>query len=238
MKGEITVLMCDMDGERNSITEKYLKKRGFRIINRECGNKIGSISPDICLFGVSGSGDGALNNIIALKSNYPDMKIIVLSYSSSPMMCSDLIDAGVDKYVLMPVSMDELLRLIFDVFGYSKCFEYEVFIAEFMSARGFKVNTSGFRYLCTAAALCICEPDCLDHVMDGIYKRLAEIHSVRVQVIERAMRHESLLAFQNGSDIKIAGSRIIGSHERPFSNTELICMVADSFSEHYKLFEN
>lgn len=241
MKKSLKVLIGDNSVELGMVFSKNLKNFGCETICRRneprlLFDTIASESPDVLIYSVSGTADASAKLISRIKSEYPRIKVIAVSYISSQSLCRRLILSGADRYILMPVTMRELHAAIIECGRDEKTFEFDTSIEEFMIAKGFPVHIKGFHYLCTGIALALMNPAYTSDITGALYSKIAEIHGVKPSLVERALRHLANVISVSGAD-----RLLIGRNERwsvkTLTNYELICLSADAFASKYKIFE-
>ncbi len=104
---------------------------------------------------------------------------------------------------------------------------------------GVPANLQGFRYLRSAIAKVIEDPELLNAVTKKMYPTIAKIYDVAPTVIERSIRHSIEVAFnRKGVDgiNKLFNCEVCDCHYKP-SNSELIAILGEKISSEIKAME-
>lgn len=240
MKNRIRVLIDDNSVELGMTFSKYLSNMGCETMCRRSGSRqlydeIVADKPDVVMLSISSYVTGAEELSAQLKSDFPNIKIIALSYISSRSLCCKLLEAGVDRCILMPASMREIYRTIVEISESGRVFEFEAAISGFLASRGFPLQLSGLRYLCTCVGYSLVNPDYISDITKTLYKKVAEAYNVTPDIVERSLRNAADVILKTGVDKQLLGSSFIGN--RRLTNYELICAAADAFAKEYGIFD-
>ena len=169
-------------------------------------------------------------NISEIKRYFPDLPVIVVSYSSVYKICRKFIDAGAEKCIVMPVKINSICKIIMKtISSYRVCIPE---IDDFMNSFNFPRHLNGFYYLCNAVELCVISPDRLSNIISEVYEPVGNRFGIGTEIVERSLRYFSKVA----SDKGLFGS--LFGNEKDFrpSNHELICYLADNFVNRFDIY--
>lgn len=236
------ILIGDNSDDMIKIYMKFLSSKGYDIICRRCSydllyTVVSEEKPDILILPVTGVGIDSVEFVFRIKRNFRNVRIIVLSYVTSPVICHRLIAAGIERYVRMPVTIDELIYVINEPPQDTRELFVEPFASDFLEECGFRDTSGSFDFLCAAITACLKNPDLLTDVTALLYPELADAYDTEANIIERIIRHETENIFRNEKILPFLEERIIGSSNERLTNSELIAAAADAFVEKYRLFD-
>lgn len=240
MEKLIKVLIGDNSVELGMAFSKYLRKLGIDTLCRRNNirllySEIAEEKPDFVILSIASPDSEAVDFIKLLKSDFPNIKIIVVSYISSPKLRRRIVMNGAERCILMPVSMHELYAAIEDAAGYEKLFEFDGLLFEFLISIGIKPHINGFRYLSAGIGFIIMEPDLTSDITGALYKKIADACNVEPSHVERSLRHVAVMMHSGGADKALVGEAAVRGGR--LTNYELICAAADAFAKEYGIFE-
>lgn len=240
MEKLIKVLIGDNSVELGMAFSKYLRKLGIDTLCRRNNirllyNEIAEEKPDFVILSIASPDINEIDFIKRLKSDFPKIKIIAVSYISSPKLRRRIIMNGAERCILMPVSMNELYAALEDTAGYKKLFEFDSLLLEFLISIGVKSHINGFRYLSAGVGFIIIDPDLTSDITGALYKKIADACNVEPSHVERSLRHVSVMLHSSGADKALVGEEAV--RDRRLTNYELICAVADAFAKEYGIFD-
>ncbi len=235
------IIIGDDSEDIGRVFEKYLNTVGYaaECVRNDCDliyDTVREELPDIVILSVNLIENRIAELTLKIKTRLPKIKVIVLSYVASPKLCSNIINSGAERCVVMPVTLHELGNLLEDVLRDRYIFDFDPVIMDFLVSFGVKKNVSGFRYLCTAVGLCLMNPEYTSDITKKLYGRIAELHETQPQLVERSLRHLCDAMHKDGSDKRILGGRIMGILDKRLTNAELIIGVTDVFAERFNLY--
>lgn len=177
-----------------------------------------------------GNETGTIECISEIKKRFSELPVIVVSYNSVYRICRKFIDAGAEKCIVMPVTINNICKIIMKIISDTKICISE--IADFMDSFNFPRNLNGFYYLCSAVEMCVIKPDRLSDIISEIYEPVAESFGVSTGLVERSIRHFSKVSYEKGL---FENFFVNGRNFRP-SNHELICALSDIFVSRFDIY--
>lgn len=169
-------------------------------------------------------------SIVEIKKHFPESAIVAVSYNSAYRVCRTFIDAGAEKCIVMPASVNNVCQIVLKLLTGNSVYLPE--IAGFVDRYNFPRHLNGFYYLCVAVELCVISPDRLSNIMSGIYEPVAERFGTGTECVERSLRHFS----KNLSEYGLLDDFFRNRQNFRPSNHELICAVADAFVRHFDIY--
>lgn len=235
------IMIGDDSEDIGRVFERYLKAVGYNAecIRNDCDLIYGAVcdmQPDIVILSVTLTENRIAELTMKIKTSFPKVKVVVLTYVASPKLCREITDSGAERCVVMPVSLHELGCLLGDVMRDKYIFDFDPIIIDFLAGFGFRKNMAGFRYLCTAVGLCLLNPEYAADITRSLYVKIAELHDTQPSLVERSLRHLCESVHKSGADEKMLCDRIIGSFDKRLTNAELIIGVTDVFAERFNLY--
>ena len=227
---KINVIVCDNTEPICRYIAKKLLKAGINAVCSRCGHddvyrSIAEVQPTVIILMVYNA-DDTYDFIAELKEKYPDIHIFTGAYSSIMDVHYKLIEYGADYSFFMPVNSELLIDAIFQTIAKEKKSPFEEVIEEYLTEVGFSPKLNGFRYLSAAIEMCFNEPELLSGKVCEIYSRIAEKFRTEAKLVERSLRTLSEKAHSEGA--------LSLFYDRKPSNSELICIVCDSFMQYIK----
>ena len=116
MSGDTHVLVVDDDARLRALLSRYLAEQGFRVTTAghasEARDKLRVIQPDLLVLDVMMPGETGLSLTSALRTDRPDLPILLLTARGAPEDRIAGFEAGADDYLGKPFEPYELvLRL-------------------------------------------------------------------------------------------------------------------------------
>lgn len=232
------ILICDNSYEFGRILYKRLEDAGYKPVCRRNDlnalyDEIILIKPEAVILSITSTNENIITFVLNITKLIPDIKIIAVTFISSRLFNQKLIDNGVCRCILMPAAMNEICNAVSEEINCNLPSTTESLIASFLIGKNVPSHTKGFKYLCNAIELCIENPDYISDITNGLYNKIAEKNNTNPQLIERSIRHVTLLISENGAVDNFTNSE--QHNEIQLTNSELICLAADGFVEKYGL---
>lgn len=239
MEKSLKVLIGDNTFAFGRMFSKYLEIMGYAGICRRSEYKklmseIVSETPDVLLLNLNDADKATVKFIKDVKQRFPRVTLIICTYRIASEFTGALFKAGIDRYVIMPVEMCELCKIITDAVLSRYSFRLESEAEVFFAGMGIPKEHRGFDYLCTGVCLCIMDYTLLENINDVLYAKLAKIYKTTVSQTEMALRRLSDEIKNTGAAKKLIG--ISFESEERLTNYELITSAADAFADKYDLF--
>ena len=234
------VLIGDNSVELGMAFSKYLRNMGVDTLCRRNDinllyNEIAAEKPDFAILTIAAPDSRTVGLIRRIKSDFPETKVIAVSYISSQKLCRETVLNGAERCIVMPVSMNELYSAITESEASAGIFKFDPAVYEYLSSVGIPSHISGYRYLGIAVCLCVMNPDYTSDITGGLYKKIAEIYDVSPAQVERSLRHVSVIMSSRGIDKALVGEKSVNG--RRLTNYELICAATDGFARKYSIFD-
>lgn len=120
--GSLRVLIVDDEAELVSALTERLALRGFEaegvtdgpaaLARLAADGADAAERPDVVVVDVKMPGMGGLELVRAIRSSYPDMRIVLITGHSSVREAEEGMGLGVFEYLVKPVPIDELVRVL------------------------------------------------------------------------------------------------------------------------------
>lgn len=218
------------------ILSKRFKELGFEV--SYCSNSypkldaaLSEFLPDGLVFFVTNEREELFSFIERTVRLYPQMKIFAISYMSSVRLRERLLEMGVYRYFLMPVTTNYICMAVMESVLPEEQLLYLPEIVEFLIHKGIYHYITGFFYMCTAIEISITRPELLSAMTEKFYPMIAEKHNVSSAFVECSLRRLGESAAGKG----VTFSGYVGTY--PMSNHDMISAAADEFVGKYNIFK-
>lgn len=158
-----------------------------------------SIKVDVVLVDLVMPGNDGFYMLEELERLRPNKPIcIMVSALNAPHIISRAAELGADHFVLKPFDMDQLFKRITEISRYKNQNVVESrpparraddFIQGILDGLPLSHALMGYRYIRTAARMCIEDPSMLDAITKQLYPQIAAKHKSSPTRVERAIRH-------------------------------------------------
>lgn len=242
LNDSIRVLIGDDTANLGRILKIVLSRRGFTV--RYCRSDYESVCNELSLFKPAAlllcaeqSAAIQAEFIRRIKEELPSLRIIMMSFSYSPEAYSLLAGAGINSYVIMPVTARELEKIIVEHTLSPGIEVINHFLIQFMKDNQLAEDSVHFSRLCTAVACSIAHPEFLDNMKERLYTYVAGRYGTTGSIIEHSIRSEARRLYELISISEIGCGRISFKSDGRLTSRELICIIADAFVSEYGLFD-
>lgn len=163
-------------------------------------------------------------------------KTIVLTGYQSSDMVTEVLEFGVNYFMLKPFSLSDLERRILKIFEVK---EHKVLdlqsqtlqmrITDMLHNLGMPSNVKGYHYIRESILLIVEKPDLLGSVTKELYPEIAERFHSTASRVERSMRHAIEISFTRGNleVIEDIFRFSMDSEKAKPTNSEFISMIAE-----------
>ena len=251
METKIRVLIADPNEDFRLLMTDILSREGDMKVAGTAADgvdalaKIESLQPDVVLLDLvlpRLDGLGVLRKLAGRKAP----PVLVLTEFVNSVVVSSCAELGAAYFLAKPCDTDELLQTLRQcalmanrngtLSGASGRLTeprmdgpLENVVTEALHELGVPPHIKGYQYIREAIILTINDINVIDAVTKVLYPEIAKKFSTTSSRVERAIRHATLRAWDNGSaeaQQKYFGRSMAGGGSRP-SNSEFIAVVAD-----------
>lgn len=193
----------------------------------ELAGKCAEYKPDALVFFVTSESEELFSFVDKMVSEYPNMKIFVLSYVKSFQMRRRFEAAGITNFFLMPDLLSEICKYI--VINLLPADEQHLMldIMSYLGSKGISPLNSGFITMCIAMKLCILEPGLIKKITLRLYPCIAEELGSTPESVDQRLRRFSKSLNNNGVRFKQYNGKY------PVSNSRMIKLALEEFNELY-----
>lgn len=133
------VLIGDNSVELGMAFSKYLRNMGVDTLCRRNDinllyNEIAAEKPDFAILTIAAPDSRTVGLIGRIKSDFPETKVIAVSYISSQKLCREAVLNGAERCIVMPVSMNELYSAISESEASAGIFKFDPAVYEYLSS--------------------------------------------------------------------------------------------------------
>lgn len=235
---EISVFIAGSDASELFVMSSLLSECGMKVAGTaECGNDAVSgvikTGADVLLTEFILAGDDGLSVCRRVKEKVNPPAVIVTSPYISGFISSQISNAGPDCFLITPVNSAKLAQTISDCARYRRemfrngSYDYEGHISDILKNIGVPVNLKGYRLIFDALLISSRQPSCLCGIMDGLYPKLASMHSSTAARVERNIRNAVEIAFDRCDPVtleKYFGNTVSAERGKP-TNGEFLSMI-------------
>lgn len=248
MERQLKAIISDGGDTQLSEDMKELEKYGIELIRAPRDGitilaMIGELSPDAVVVDAFMPGMDALGMLKALELIELEHRpvIVVLSSFAAPKLEKELIAAGADYFVTLPVNFSKLALKLRELSRrprgvishmrslYASDSELELEITNIIHQIGVPAHIKGYHYLRFAIITAVKNPEIINAVTKQLYPTVAKHFDTTSSRVERAIRHAIEVAWDRG-DVEVLNSyfgyTIHTSRGKP-TNSEFIAMISD-----------
>lgn len=221
--------------ESDLITQENLKIMAKCQTTSECLKILETEKPDLVVCDIVLQGQDGFELIKKLKTEYTNIKVLVLSKLSNDAFIGKAMELGTDYYMIKPYEKQTLLDRIDDLFSENSVLskrqqkQMEEKISNIFITVGIPAHIKGYQFLREAIKMAVSDPSIINSITKRLYPDIAEKFETSPSKVERAIRHAIEVAWNRGKIENINtlfGIKVYSSTEKP-TNGEFIALVAD-----------
>lgn len=239
---ETKIILVDDNLEGLNTLESDLNSTGLKVIAKcqtadDCINAIQHEKPDIIITDIILQGQDGFELIEKLKTEFTNIKVLVLSKLSNDAFIGKAMDCGADYYMIKPYNKDTMIKRINEILNDENAFsldkkqikQIEEKISNIFITVGIPAHIKGYQFLREAIKMAIDDPSIINSITKRLYPDIAEKFETSPSKVERAIRHAIEVAWNRGKIENINtlfGIKVYSNNEKP-TNGEFIALVAD-----------
>jgi two-component system response regulator (stage 0 sporulation protein A) len=175
-----------------------------------------------------------------------DFKIIILTAFSQENVMKQVMEFGIDYFLLKPFDIEVLVNRIRQLFNQQNNASYinketikpytvnecdlKQEVTKMLLNLGIPAHIKGYSYIRSGIILLYSEPELLGAITKTLYPKLAENYQSTSTRVERGMRHAIEVGWTRGNPEFI--NKLFGKRQKP-TNTEFMASIADHLKIYY-----